>query len=109
MAGVRKEFLCQGFVASLGLADPGGEDVPLHLLAPVDGDAVLGVLVLAGLQVAQHLLGQLRQEPPVDDVVLRRSMTDSDGGRRLMQGFGWCLRDGECAAAQGRLPGSLSE
>lgn len=54
----------------LVLAVPGGKDVPLHVLAAVDGDAVLSVLVLAGLQVHQHLLGQLRQVPPVQDVVL---------------------------------------
>ena len=56
----------------LVLADPGGQDVPLDALAPVDGDAVLRVLVLAGLQVGQHLLRQLRQEPPMQQVVLPR-------------------------------------
>ena len=53
------------------LANPSSKDVPLHALAAVDGDAQLGVLVLAGLQIQQHLLRQLRQEAPVDDVVLR--------------------------------------
>ena len=43
----------------LVLAVPGGQDVPLHLLAAIDGDAVLGMLVLAGLQIYQHLLCQL--------------------------------------------------
>ena len=33
----------------LVLADPGGQDVPLHALAAVDADAQLRVLVLAGL------------------------------------------------------------
>lgn len=32
------------------LADPGGQDVPLHALAPIDADAQLRVLVLARLQ-----------------------------------------------------------
>lgn len=53
------------------LADPGGQDVPLDALATVDGDAQLGVLVLGRLQVQEHLLRQLRQEAPVDDVVLK--------------------------------------
>ena len=56
----------------LVLAVPGGQDVPLHLLAAVDGDAVLGMLVLAGLQVHQHLLRQLRQEAPMQNVVLHQ-------------------------------------
>jgi hypothetical protein len=32
------------------LADPGGQDVPLHALAAVDADPQLRVLVLAGLR-----------------------------------------------------------
>ncbi len=55
------------------LHDPGGQDVPLDALAAVDGDAVLGVLVLGSFQVAQHLLRQLRQEAAVQQVVLRKS------------------------------------
>ena len=38
---------------------PRGEDVPLHGLAAIDADAQLCVLVLRGLQVREHLLGQL--------------------------------------------------
>jgi hypothetical protein len=34
----------------LVLADPGGQDVPLHALAAVDADAQLRVLILAGLR-----------------------------------------------------------
>ena len=47
---------------------------PRSTLAAVNGDAVLGVLVLAGLQVAQHLLRELCKEPSVDNVVLQRGV-----------------------------------
>ena len=46
----------------LVLAVPGSQDVPLNLLATIDGDTVLSMLVLAGLQIYQHLLRQLCQE-----------------------------------------------
>lgn len=54
----------------LVLAVPGGQDVPLDLLASIDGNAVFGMLVLAGLQIYQHLLCQLCQEAPMQNVVL---------------------------------------
>lgn len=54
----------------LVLAVPGGQDVPLHLLAAIDGDAVLGMLVLAGLQIHQDLLCQLSQEAPMQNIIL---------------------------------------
>lgn len=57
----------------LVLAIPGCQDVPLHLLAAIDGDTVLGMLVLASLQIDQHLLCQLCQVAPMQKVVLRTS------------------------------------
>jgi hypothetical protein len=44
-------------------------------LAAIDGDAILGVLILAGLQIPEHLLRELRKKPSVDDVVLRTSIS----------------------------------
>lgn len=50
---------------------PGSQDVPLHALAAVDGDAVLCMLILAGLQIREHFLRQLRQKATMQQVVLQ--------------------------------------
>ena len=45
------------------LAYPGSQDVPLHALAAINGDAILGMLILGCSQVDQYLPGQLGKEP----------------------------------------------
>lgn len=72
----------------LVLDNPRGQDVPLDALATVDGDAILGVLVLARLQVAQHLLCQLRQEAPVQQVVLWKKERGTHGQETPIAGTG---------------------
>mmetsp|Transcript_1039 Transcript_1039/g.3140 ORF Transcript_1039/g.3140 Transcript_1039/m.3140 type:complete len:329 (-) Transcript_1039:1783-2769(-) len=52
------------------LHDPRRQRVPFHRLPAVYGNPVLGELVFGALQVVEHLLGQLGQEPPADDVLL---------------------------------------
>ena len=48
---------------------PRGQLVPLVGLAPVDGEAQLGVLVLGLLQVLDDLVDELAEEPAADEVV----------------------------------------
>ncbi len=91
----------------LVLADPGGQDVPLHALAAVDGDPVLRVLVLAGLQVGEHLLRQLRQEAPVQQVVLRAPRT-APSLRVLSRALACPARTRGACAGAGGLPGALA-
>lgn len=65
----------------LVLAVPGCQNVPLHLLPAIDGDAVLGMLILADFQICQDLLCQLSQITPMQNVVLQKAKP-ADGGQR---------------------------
>ena len=57
--------------AQLVLDHPGSQYVPLHSLAPIDGDAILCMLILAGLQVHKYLFCQLCKEAAMQQVVLQ--------------------------------------
>lgn len=55
------------------LLTPTPATCPTNKLRPLKSLKIelTGVLVLGGLQVVEHLLGQLRQEAAMDQVVLR--------------------------------------
>jgi len=48
---------------------PAGESVPLVGLAPIDGDPVLGVLVLGLLEIGEELLRDHREVPSANHVI----------------------------------------
>ena len=54
----------------LVVAHPGREGVPLGGLAAVDGEAVLGQLVLGGVQIGEDLGRELGEEAALDEVVV---------------------------------------
>ena len=69
----------------LVLAVPGCQNVPLHLLPAIDGDAVLSMLILADFQICQDLLRQLSQVAPMQNVVLQEARSAARGQKN------WCL------------------